>query len=140
MHTVLVKSAHLLYTHMAEQKGYGFLASSFVFSASSAFSSSQCILLHIFHEKKKKSRSNHMFFYFQFHFPFSPIINSSIIENTPIFRKYRYSKINARTNKKETRIDENDFKLFPKLLFLREMYIIIRACVLCLQKISIANE
>lgn len=81
-----------------------------------------------------------MFFYFQFHFPFSPIINSSIIENTPIFRKYRYSKINARTNKKETRIDKNDFKLFPKLLFLREMYIIIRACVLCLQKISIANE
>lgn len=54
MHTVLVKSAHVC-THMAEQKGYGFLASPFVFSASFAFSSSPYILLHIFHEKKKKS-------------------------------------------------------------------------------------
>lgn len=53
MHTVLVKSAHVC-THMAEQKGYGFLASPFVFSASFAFSSSPYILLHIFHEKKKK--------------------------------------------------------------------------------------
>lgn len=84
MHTVLVKSAHVC-THMAEQKGYGFLASPFVFSASFAFSSSPYIPLHIFHEKKKEQRTDTTIC-----FNFITVLLFSIIKKLalPFHRKY----------------------------------------------------
>lgn len=98
-------------THMAEQKGYDFLASPFVFS--SAFS--PYILLHIFHERKEKEQRTDpticfnfitVLFFFLSNYLFNLFNHQFIFRN---IQKYKFEgKRDAHRWKR--------FQLFPKLL------------------------
>lgn len=99
-------------THMAEQKGYDFLASPFVFS--SAFS--PYILLHIFHERKEKEQRTDpticfnfitvLFFSFELFIQFIQFIHQFIFRN---IQKYKLERERDAHRWKR-------FQLFPKLL------------------------